>query len=137
MMKRGQSAVEYALIVGIALLILIPLWININNSVGVTRIELQSSYALHAVSRLKAAADSVYVQGEPAKFTVIVTFPEGTESVGISDYEISIRMRNAAGTSDAIATTLGPLTGSLSATPGAHRVTVRMNGTNVLITEGE
>ena len=133
---KGQSALEYVLVVGIALLILLPLWVQINALVGVTSIELQSSYAQHAVSRLKAAADSVYVQGEPAKFTVIVTFPTGVESISISEYEISMRMSNSAGTIDAIATTLGPVTGNLSASPGSHRVTVTMNGTNVLITEG-
>ena len=134
---KGQSALEYLIVVGIALLILIPLWLHVSNTIAVTNIELQSSYALHAVSRLKAAADSVYVQGEPAKFTVIVTFPNGVESVSISEHEIFMRMANAAGTTDAIATTLGPVTGNLSSMPGSHRVSVRMNGTTVLITEGE
>ena len=134
---RGQTAVEYAVMVAIALIILIPIWMSVYNSVSVTREGLQSSYALHAVSRLKAAADAVYVQGEPAKFTVIVILPEGVESVGISDYEIFVRLSNKAGTTDAIATTLGPVTGNLSASPGTHRVTVRMNDTQILITEGE
>ena len=134
---RGQSAIEYVIVVSIALLILIPLWVHVNNSVSVMRTELQSSYSLHAVSRLKAASDSVYVQGEPAKFTVIVTFPDGIESVTISNYEIFIRTNTPAGVSDAIATTLGPVTGSLSTTAGSHRVTVMMNDTQVLITEGE
>lgn len=134
---RGQSALEYAIMVGIALMILIPLWVSIHNSVTVTRSGLQSSYALNAVSRLKSAADAVYVQGEPAKFTVIITMPDGVESVGISSNEIFVRLSGEAGTSDAIATTLGPVTGNLSSSPGTHRVTVRMNDTNILITEGE
>ena len=56
---RAQSAVEYALVVSLALLILIPLWLNISNTLAVTRIGLQSSYTKHAVSKLAAAADAV------------------------------------------------------------------------------
>ena len=134
---RGQAAFEYVVIVSIALIILLLLWVQVNTVVGDNKMGLQRSYSLHSVSRLKAASDTVYVQGEPAKFTVMVTFPLGVESVSISNHEISIRTSSAAGTADAIATTLGPVSGSLSTGPGAHRVTVRMNGTKVLITEGE
>ncbi|MDO8339219.1 MAG: hypothetical protein Q7T16_01030 [Candidatus Burarchaeum sp.] len=133
---RGQSAFEYVVIVSIALLILFPIWVHVNNAVNDNRMELQRAYALNAVSRLKSAADAVYVQGEPAKFTVIVSFPPGVDSVTISNHEISIRMGNAAGTADAIATTLGPVSGTIFTGPGAHRITVMMNGTKVLLKEG-
>ncbi|RLG19246.1 hypothetical protein DRN67_03225 [Candidatus Micrarchaeota archaeon] len=133
--KKGQSAFEYVVIIGIALLILIPLWLHISSSVGVTRVELQSSYTKHAVSKLRGAADAVYVQGSPAKFTLLLTFPEGVENVTISNNEISIRLSTSYGISDVIATTLGPVQGSISTSSGAHRVEVSAVGNAVNITE--
>jgi len=134
--RKGQSALEYALIVGIALLIMIPLWVSINSSLGVTKTELQSSYAKHAVSKLKGAADAVYVQGSPAKFTLLVNFPEGISNITISNNEISIRLETPAGISDVVAITLGPVVGSISPTSGTHRVIVRAVDNIVNVSEG-
>lgn len=133
---KGQSAFEYAIIVGIALLLLLPLWVSINNSLGATKTELQSSYARHAVSKLKGAADSVYVQGQPAKFTMLVTLPEGVENVTVSGNEISMRLATPSGISDIVATTIGPVQGSITTSPGAHRVVVTSQGGIVNVTEG-
>jgi hypothetical protein len=134
--KKGQSAFEYAIIVGLALLILLPLWININNSLGATQTGLQSSYAHHAVSKLKGAADSVFVQGSPAKFTMLVTMPNGVDNVTIGNNEISIRLSTPSGITDVVATTLGPVQGSIGTSPGAHRVVVAASGSIINITEG-
>jgi len=133
---KGQTAFEYAVIVAIAILILIPLWASINSSLGATKTELQSSYAKHAVSKLKGAADAVYVQGSPAKFTMLINLPEGVENVSISNNEISLRLSTPAGTSDVVATTLGPVNGSISTASGSHRVVVSAAGDAVSITEG-
>ena len=132
---KGQTAFEYAIVVSLAIIILLPLWINIYNTLGATKIELQSSYSAHAVSKLKTAADAVYLQGRPAKFTLIINLPEGVDSVSISNHEISIRMSSAAGTSDMIAMTLGEVEGSISPNPGAHRVSVEALNGKVNITD--
>jgi hypothetical protein len=134
--KRGQSATEYAIIVGIALMILIPLWLSINTSLNTTKTALQSSYAQHAVSKLKGAADAVYVQGSPAKFTLLISLPEGVQNVTIANNEISVRLSTASGISDVIGTTIGPVYGSISPEMGTHRVVVSASGGGVNITEG-
>ncbi|VVC04947.1 Uncharacterised protein [Candidatus Burarchaeum australiense] len=129
---KGQTAFEYAIIVCVAIVILLPLWININNTMGITKIELQSSYSAHAVSKLQTAADAVYLQGVPAKFTVIINLPEGVDSVSISNHEISMRMSSAAGQADMIAMTLAEVEGSISPRAGAHRVTVEALATGTV-----
>jgi len=134
--KRGQSASEYAIIVGVALLLLIPLWISINSSLNSTNSGLQSAYAKHAVSKLTGAADAVYVQGSPAKFTLLITLPDGVQNVTISNNEISVRLATQSGTSDAVGTTIGPVFGSISTSMGTHRVVVSASGGAVNITEG-
>jgi len=132
---KAQSAVEYVVIVGIALIILIPLWLNVNTQMGIVRTELQSTYAQQAVAKIRGAADAVYVQGQPAQFTILVNFPDNVRNVTVSGNEISMRLTTSAGDTDAVAITLGPVTGNLSTSVGTHRVLVKAQGGMVNITD--
>ncbi len=134
--KRGQAASEYAIIAGVALLLLIPLWISINSSLNATNSGLQSAYAKHAISKLAGAADAVYVQGSPAKFTLLISLPAGVQNVTIANNEVSLRLATQSGASDVIGTTIGPVYGSISPAMGTHRVVVSASGGAVNITEG-
>ena len=64
---RAQVAMEYMVMFGICLILVTVLWFYVDYNTGVTEWELQAAYAKHAVSKLVATADTVYIQGYPAQ----------------------------------------------------------------------
>ncbi|MCX6777931.1 MAG: hypothetical protein NT157_03520 [Candidatus Micrarchaeota archaeon] len=145
MMRRGQITTEYIIIIGFMLVVLLVLWAQTTFTIGSTTTELRVAYAKHAVTKIAEAADAVYVQGPPAKFSVYITMPDTVDNIMISGREITIRVYTYGGTTDVYAETLGPLTsdGSFETggkVGGTHKISVeavRVGGLNMVnITEG-
>ncbi len=119
---------------GLAIAIILPLWLYVNSSLGNTREELDVTHAKVAVNKLKDAADSVYVQGSPASIYLDVDMPTNVESSSISGREITIKVYTASGVSDVYAVTLANLTGSLPDRPGRVKILVKAEANGVNIT---
>ncbi len=124
---KGQVALEYMAIVGLSLAILIPLLLYVNAAVGSTREELQVSQARNSLARIRDAADAAFVEGPPARFLLSLNFPEGIESTSVSGQEVSMRvlLYGGLGESDAFATTIGNVSGSIPSQSGLVRILVK------------
>lgn len=85
MTSKGQAAIEYLSIVGIALLISAPLVMQTQKS----SIDLQNSYqnglAKNALNNIEEAAALVHSQGEPAKVTFSVRLPNNVKHTNVTD----------------------------------------------------
>lgn len=140
--KRGQVTTEYVIIVGFMLVILLVLWAQTTFTISSTTADLRVAYAKHAVTKIAEAADAVYVQGPPAKFSIYVTIPDSVAYSNVTGHEVSISVFTYGGVTDVYAETLGNVTGCLrSNVPGTHRISVEaveQGSTNVIsITDGE
>ncbi len=140
---KGQVAVEYVAIVALSLAILVPVWLYTDQIRAQVDGQLRLSYAKQTVDRLRDAADLVYAQGPPAQFYVDVTVPDGVQSVYVNGKLISLSVSASWGVSEAFATTVGNVTGSLpsfTAYGGPKRVLVKAqqnySGFFVNVTEG-
>jgi len=133
---RGQAAVEYASIIVIVMIALIPV-----AYIGLTSIEDSSrgSQAQVTVSALVDASDLVFAQGPGARTAVDVFIPRGTNAAktGVSGKEIRINVYTTTGDEhDYFALARGNLTGNITAVPGRHRLRVEMlNSGTVQISE--
>ena len=134
--SRGQAAVEYASIVVVVMVALIPV-----AYIGLTSIEdgNRGSQAAVAVYALVDAADLVFAQGPGARTAVDIYVPRAVNpaKTGFYGKEIRIDIYMTSGAEhDYFALAKGNVTGSIPTTPGRHRMRVEMlqNGT-VLITE--
>jgi hypothetical protein len=146
---RGQVTTEYVIIVGFMLIVLLVLWAQTTFTISSTTADLRVAYAKHAVTKLAEAADAVYVQGPPAKFSIYITMPDNVESATVSGHEISINVYTYGGTTDVYQETLGLIaygngyvSNLMYLVPGTHRVSVEAvtlnNGTNAIyIKDGE
>jgi len=76
--KKAQVAVEYLIVVSIALMILAPLIMTSQRSVGDLNREVANLKALNALYKIKEASDIVYSQGPPSRMTIYVSFPVQT-----------------------------------------------------------
>jgi len=130
-MGRGQTTLEFLMIMGVALLILL-VTITISNEQGsamsTRKAELQASLA---ASDIGNAAREVYAQGIGARKLSLVTLPRSynASQSGVYPYYLKIR----AGRTDYIETFPFPVTGSLPGRPGTFEFLVENDGGTVSI----
>ncbi|MFH0971076.1 MAG: hypothetical protein V1835_00765 [Candidatus Micrarchaeota archaeon] len=132
---RAQAAMEYMIMLGFAIAIILPLWLYVNSSVGETKQGLDVTYARVAVNKIKDAADSVYVQGPPAMAYLEIDMPDNVYSTSVSGREVMIKLNTRGGVSEIYAVSIATMQGSLPTRAGRVRVRVKAETNFVNITE--
>ena len=122
---RGQIGLEYAAVLVLFLIILIPvLYIGVMD----IQIEGQTSQAKIAVDSIADSADRVYAQGPGATTTVEVYLPAGINSAGFNKQEVNIQLNlPTGGQTDVYALARGNMSGTMPMLPGRHVLIVSMN----------
>ena len=90
--RKAQVAIEYLIVVTIALLILSPLIMSSQRSVSDLNREIANLKAYNALYKIKEAADIVYSQGPPSKMTIYVSFPKNTRDVFASQNTLVVEL---------------------------------------------
>jgi len=125
-MNRGQTTLEFLMILGVALLILL-VTITISNEQGsalsTRKAELQASLAATDIGN---AAREVYAQGIGARKLAFVTFPRSYNGSLSSINDTAIRIR--AGRTDYVQTFPFQVKGTLPSRPGAFEFLVENEG---------
>jgi len=121
---KGQTALEYFIIVSVAFLILLPLVIYANELIISYNDETRISLAENAVKKIGENADWVYSQGQPAKRTTEVYMPGNIDQVSLKNNTVLIRVRTSAGASDLYYNTISPLNGSLPSSEGYYKMSL-------------
>lgn len=132
---RGQVAIEYLSVVILILLLLIPIWYQVSSSTSRNSLVVRMASARFAAVKIAETADSVYFQGPPARVTLTVRVPDGTNAITIDGNEVSFSVASFGGDSTVFAESIPPISGSLSVTPGLHSVVVEAQTNGVVITE--
>ncbi|MEK6817075.1 MAG: class III signal peptide-containing protein [Nanoarchaeota archaeon] len=133
--KRGQVSVEYIMIVGIVLLLLIPIFYVSSEKISN---EVKVSQANDAVTSLARAVNVVYSLGPGTKRFIEITIPGGVESTEVNGKLIQIRLHLFGGTSDVYATAITNVSGYVPSERGTYHLpleaqedgTVRIGGYN-------
>lgn len=133
--SKGQAAMEYMVMLGFALAIVLPLWLYVNTTIGESKQSLDVTYAKVAVNKIRDAADSVYVQGAPAQIPLVLDMPDNIASTSISGREVQIKLYSQDGQTDIYAVTLSNLQGSLPIRSGRIRILVKAETNFINITE--
>ncbi|MEK6843336.1 MAG: hypothetical protein AABY04_02520 [Candidatus Micrarchaeota archaeon] len=126
---------EYMVMLGFALAIVLPLWLYVNTTIGESKQSLDVTYAKVAVNKIRDAADSVYVQGAPAQIPLVLDMPDNIASTSISGREVQIKLYSQDGQTDIYAVTLSNLQGSLPIRSGRIRILVKAETNFINITE--
>lgn len=109
MERRGQAAVEYLVLTGFTMLLLMVLLVASYSKVSASEKQIAVDSARRAVSALKAAADFVYVHGHPTKLTVSVYLPPDLEPSGtfVGNGTVNLAVRVGSGHTDVWESTRG------------------------------
>ncbi len=120
---KGQISIEYLIVVGVVLILVIPLFFY---STSKTTTNLRINQADDTVTSLVTAADSVYSLGPGSKDYVWITIPKGTKTSSITGQTIQLQLSIFSGTSDVHKTTKANVSGTLPTEQGTYKISVEM-----------
>ncbi|RLJ02993.1 MAG: hypothetical protein DRP11_02030 [Candidatus Aenigmatarchaeota archaeon] len=123
---KGQTALEYMIITGITLGIIIPLFLFINSYAYSTNLDLKIRGLESSLEELAQNSKLVYSQGYPAKITSRIEIPNGVLYSNVTQDMFVVGVMTPSGKVDIIAISEAPLNGSLPQTPGTHKVYLQM-----------
>jgi len=119
---KGQAAIEYMTVFGIALLVSTPFIIEAQNTIMDLR-ESTSSMALQSsLDDLEIAIDVVSASGEPAVRTFPIELPDNLNSTSIEENATIIEVNTPQGTSTHFRTFDINVSGELPDSSGNHMI---------------
>lgn len=132
---RGQSALEYLIIVSLVMVFLIPIWAHVTGTQRDTSTELSLTYAKNTANQIADAADLVYSQGPPAKIRINVYIPYGIENATIINNAINFQVWSDPGITDIFAFSTAQLNGTLPTRQGYYWIDVEATDNLVQISQ--
>ncbi len=134
-MRRGQVALEYIAIIGLALLISTPLVIEAQESSQSLRDSFNNGLAKNALNNIEEAASLVNSQGPPAKTTFTIRLPPGVSQTNVTDQYFHIRREVGAGSTDFYNSVEFNVNGSIPTGAGVHTMVAEAENDYVNVTE--
>ena len=135
MKKRGQSSLEYLIIVGFTitiLTVLILIYFQFNQE---ETILVVTSQVDRIARELVDASEEVFFLGEPTRTTIKVYLPENVEDIIIDGHNIVFKVRTGKYISDIERHSSVNITGNISKNRGIKYIRVMSIGNEVCILE--
>lgn len=130
---KSQVALEYFIIVAIALTIIVPYVIYSNELFIDYRDNNDVMAAKNAVNKIGQSADWVFAQGPPAQISTEVFIPDGVTQTLLVNNTIEFKVRTVSGVSDVFYISTANVTGSLPTTSGYYTVSITATNNSVSI----
>lgn len=129
--RRGQAAIEYLMIFGIALLLSVPFIVRAQDQVinlrsGSNAVEMHNS-----LNQFESAIETVNAAGEPARRTFNVRIPRNVVSAQLNSDSIVYELQTPSGVDQVSRSFEISLSGSIPQDPGRHIVSVSATGSGV------
>lgn len=118
--KSGQAAMEFMIIVIIAILFVTPLWYYSMQTRNDVTSEMSLSYAKNAAKKISETASLLNSQREGARAKLEIYMPDGIIYANVSDGYVMMGVRTAAGTTDIVEQTRANLSGTVPISKGTH-----------------
>lgn len=133
-MRKGQVALEYMAIIGLALLIGTPLAIQAQKSSQGLQQSFSNGVAKSALNSMEEAATLVHSQGPPSKVTFRVKLPDGITQTNVTDSYLHIQ-RKVRGEETNFYNPLNfNVTGEIPTESGVHQMVAEAEDSHVNIT---
>ncbi len=136
-MKKGQISLEYLIVVGFVVFVVIVMTgVAIFYTAG-ARDRIKTSQLSNFANKIITSAEAVYFAGEPSKVTITAFLPEGVESFEIVQNYLVFNISTNAGTSSIAFPSSVPIdaTSVISTSQGVKKIEIAANSQNVKITQ--
>jgi uncharacterized protein (UPF0333 family) len=128
---KGQASMEYMVLIGALLVILIPLFYY---AISTSSNQINLRQAEDTVGILAQAADEVYALSKGTKKFVWVNIPGGVQSSQVVSKEIVLTISVFQGTSEVLAVTRANVTGEVPIQKGRYKMSLEhLNSSTVLV----
>lgn len=134
-MVRGQSAIEYLIIVGFGLSVLAVLIVVYYEYDSSGKREIAATQIDHLGKKLVDSAEEVYYLGPPTRTTIKAYMPESVVLVSVAGNELNFVLRSGSGFTDMDFVSGVTITGALSASQGIKYIQVIAQDGRVCIVE--
>ncbi len=124
---------EYVIIVGFILVIMIPLILIFYGHISSTNDQIITSQVDMIAKKVVDSAESVYYLGEPSKTRIKVYMPENVEQVTIYDKEIVFKVKTGSGLTDISQISSVNISGDILITPGIRYINIESKGDHVWV----
>lgn len=128
---KGQAAIEYLIVLGIALLVAVPFVVKAQTSVVDIRSSVSAIEAQNSLNNIEVAIKTVDAAGEPAARTVELRLPNNLNRTEIRDNSIIIYLNTPEGDRPLTRTFEADIEGSLPDNPGLYLLRVKAAGGEV------
>lgn len=129
--SKGQAAIEYLMVFGIALALSTPFIIRAQSSIIELRAGSNTVEMYNSMNKLESSIKTVDASGKPAKRTFMIELPSNVESVDVNTNTIVYNLSTTDGYSQQIRSFEIDLTGDLPESQGNHRVSVTAKSDSV------
>lgn len=131
--RNAQVSVEYVIIVGFILVIMIPLILIFYEHTSSTNDQVITSQVDKIAKKVVDNAESIYYLGEPSKTRIKVYMPTNVEDIIIYEKEIVFKVKTRSGITDISQLSSVNINGSISATKGIHYISIESKGDYVWV----
>lgn len=128
---KGQVAVEYLIVVGIALTILIPIFLIFSTTSVSFVCNIHQEQARTSAEKIAQASETISYLGSPSKTELKVRFPASTSDIRFSGYEISVDV--CSGQQEVVVASKINVTGNTLTGGGIHYLSVESKGNYIEI----
>lgn len=132
--RKGQAAIEYLMVFGIALVLSAPFIVRAQSSIVELRTGANAVEMHNSMNKLESAIKTVDASGEPAKRTFVIEIPSNVESVDVNTNSVVYNLSTTEGYSQLIRSFEIDLIGDLPTSQGNHRVSVTAKSDSVELT---
>ena len=135
MKKEAQVSMEYMMVIGFSLLIIMPIIVLFFMNYDSFIQNINAHQAGKVTRTIVHAAEKVYYIGEPAQTIVKVNMPQRIEDISIQGKYLLMKVRFETSLTEVYEISAVNLTGNISLTPGIKQVLVQAHEQYVNITE--
>lgn len=133
--RGGQVSIEFLIVTGFSLLLLIPIILLFGTQSSAIRTELVEAQAQEAGQALVNSAERVYYAGPPSQEVVRVTFPDYVQSIQIRNSSVIITIQGDSQYDMVVPSSVPLIETTLPSGQGVARIQVRATVGGVLFTE--
>ena len=133
--SMGQAAMEYIILTGIVLAIIIPLMVVFYNQSEDITLQVKSQQVRKIGEKIIDTAESVSYLGEPSRIQLKVYIPEGINAVSVVDKGIIFTIDTKLGENQVIVPSDVNMSGSIPITPGYHTISIENRDNYIFVSK--
>jgi len=132
---RGQSSLEYMILVGFVTLALSIILLASYFYINFSKDRIKETQVESFASKIISSSESVFFSGEPSQTTISLFLPAGIESINFNEKEVEITYITSSGRNIRSFSSKVKISGIINPSEGTKILIIKAQSDEVLITQ--